>query len=328
MDFDLLIIGYGSYGTALAITLSHSNKVLLWGRDANYIKKMKIYRSNMKFLPNFLFPKKLSLESSLYKALSLSRNILIAVPSCSVYEILSNIKPYLKSNHRLIIASKGLDVNHGIIFSELIYKIFGNISIAVLSGPMFSKEIVLGLPIFAYLATNNLDFGIFLKKLFQNGTNIKVTLSDRIISTQIYNIVKNIIAILVGISDGLMLGASVRSYLIFLGLKEMINIGNNIDMEQDNSINISNFCDLIMSCTENESRNRRFGVLIGKGMKVKESLEIVGSLVEGYHNIKGIIKISKKFNIKVPLMNEIYNMLYYDKNPKKSLNKIINLNII
>lgn len=314
------VIGAGSYGTALAIALARNgHQVFLWGRNSKNQKKIKKDRCNSIFLPGIVFPKTLKIAENLPYAISSSITILIVVPSHTFSNVLYKIKKFLTNKSRIVWATKGLDSNTGNFLKNVARKILGNkIPLAMISGPSFAKELAVGLPTAITLSATEIKFACDLQNLFHCDKSLRVYNNSDFIGVQLGGTVKNIIAIGAGISDGIGFGANARAALITRGLTEMTRLGLAIGADIKTFIGMAGLGDLMLSCTDNQSRNRRFGILLGKGLKVKKAKIIIGQIIEGYKNTKEVKKIADKYNVEMPITEQVYQVLYCNKNPYKA----------
>ncbi|MBX4180962.1 NAD(P)H-dependent glycerol-3-phosphate dehydrogenase [Sodalis sp. CWE] len=321
----MTIVGAGAYGTALAIILaSNGRDVLLWGRNPSHMHALKKARCNQMFLPNIQFPPILRLESSLPIALSVSRNILIAVPSHAFGCLLTELKPYLRKDARIVWVTKGLEAGTGRLLQEVAREILGKeIPLAVLSGPTFACELAIGLPTSVVLASTDVTFGIDLHQILHCRNNFRVYNSVDLTGVQIGGIVKNVVAIGTGISDGIGFGASARTNLITQGLIEMSQLGSVMGAKSKTFLGIAGLGDLVLTCTENQSRNRRFGILIGKGATTEEAKKKIGRLVEGYSNAKEILILANRYKIEMPIIEQIYKVLYHNQNAHQAIARLL-----
>lgn len=313
---NITIIGAGSYGTAMAIALSRNgHAVLLWGHNATHVQKLQINRCNQAYLPGISFPPSLYLEKSLSIALSTCRNLLIAVPSRVFGHVLTRLKLNLRSNTRIIIASKGLEEKTGRLLQDVAYDILGkNIPIAIISGPTFARELAMGLPTAITLASNDTILSCDLQNTLHCSKNFRIYSNTDTIGIQIAGVVKNIIAIGAGISDGIGFGSNARTALITRGLVEMSRLGIAIGAIPDTFMGLAGLGDLILTCTDNQSRNRRFGILLGQGFEIYHAQKNVGKIIEGFYNIKEVYMLSIKHKVDMPITEQIYQILYQNKN--------------
>lgn len=310
------VIGAGSYGTALAIVLARNgNKVLLWGHNPHHIKTLEETRCNQKFLPNIPFPSKLYLEASLKKAVVDSNIILIVVPSYIFKQVLMQIKPYLNSNIRIVWGTKGLESKTGRLLQDVVREVLGDqIPLAVLSGPTFAKELASGLPTAIVLAATDDAFSNDLKSLLHCSKNFRVYKNYDFIGIQLGGVIKNVIAIGAGISDGIGFGANARTALITRGLMEMARLGKAMGAQVSTFMGIAGLGDLVLTCTDNQSRNRRFGILLGQGKSIKDAHNIIGQVVEGFCNTQEVLLLAHRYSVEMPITEQIYEVLYQNKN--------------
>lgn len=311
----IAVIGAGSYGTALAFVLARNgNPTVLWGRDKQHVSAMRKTRRNNKYLPNAIFPDSLLVSSNLKQTLQSARDVLVVVPSHAFKESLQAIKPYLTEQHRLIWATKGLEPGTGRILQEVAFDVLGDtIPFAVVSGPTFAKEMVAGLPTAITLSSTNAKLcGSFSQKLHCS-KGFRVYKNDDLIGVQLGGAVKNVIAIGAGLADGLGFGANARIALITRGLAEMSRLGLAIGAKQETFMGMAGLGDLVLTCTDNQSRNRRFGLALGQGMSVDAAIHSIGQVVEGYRNTEEVRLLSKANCIEMPICEQIYQVLYKGK---------------
>jgi glycerol-3-phosphate dehydrogenase (NAD(P)+) len=314
------VLGAGSYGTALAFCLSRNGiKTVLWGRDKQQIELMAKQRCNQKYLPDAIFPKELSLESDLGKAINNSQDILVVVPSHAFSHTLQQAKMYLKPGHRIIWATKGLEPETGRLLQEVALEILGNDTpIAALSGPTFAKEMVAGLPTAISLSSTNENLAIEFANKLHCSKSFRVYRNDDFIGIQLGGAVKNVIAIGAGLSDGLGFGSNARTALITRGLSELTRLGVKMGARESTFMGMSGLGDLVLTCTDNQSRNRRFGLALGNGLGIQEAMDKIGQVVEGYRNTKEVHILSKRMGVEMPICEQVYEVLYNQKPAKEA----------
>ena len=313
--YDLTVIGAGSYGTSLAIsTASKGLKVMLWTRREETAKIMQHDRVNQKYLPSIAFPETLTVSSDLNHCINASKTVLVVVPSHTFADVLVSIKPYLTPEHRLAGATKGLDKDSGRLLSDIASQILSDkIPMAALSGPTFAMELAKGLPTAIAVAGTDSDFIKEFCELMHTKT-FRIYESDDLVGLQLGGGIKNVIAIGAGLSDGLGYGANARTALITRGLAEMTRLGEALGSSQKAFMGLSGLGDLILTCTDNQSRNRRFGYYLGQGMSVEKALEKIEQVVEGYTMSKVVVDLCEKFNVQMPICQEVYKVIYEGKN--------------
>ena len=313
--YDLTVIGAGSYGTALAIsTASKGLKVMLWTRREETAKIKQHDRVNQKYLPSIAFPETHTVSSDLNHCINASKTVLVVVPSHTFADVLVSIKPYLTPEHRLAWATKGLDKDSGRLLSDIASQILSDkIPMAALSGPTFAMELAKGLPTAIAVAGTDSDFIKEFCELMHTKT-FRIYESDDLVGLQLGGGIKNVIAIGAGLSDGLGYGANARTALITRGLAEMTRLGEALGSSQKAFMGLSGLGDLILTCTDNQSRNRRFGYYLGQGMSVEKALEKIEQVVEGYTMSKVVVDLCEKFNVQMPICQEVYKVIYEGKN--------------
>lgn len=317
LNSTITVIGAGSYGTALAILLARNgHNTILWGYDAIEIDALSQDRQNKKFLPDILFPDNLFIENNLKDAVSASPVILVVVPSHAFGEVLVKIKPFLRMDSKIVWATKGLEVDTGRLLQDVAKDVLGNETpLAVISGPTFAKEVAQGLPTAVTVASTNDQFLNELQQLFHCGKSFRVYSSKDFIGVQLGGAVKNVIAIGAGLSDGLGFGANARTALITRGLAEMMRLGEVLGADPITFMGMAGLGDLVLTCTDNQSRNRRFGMLLGQNKTIEEAKAIIAQVVEGCQNTKEVWLLAQKYHVDMPITEQIYQILYCNKNP-------------
>lgn len=311
----IAVIGAGSYGTALAICLARNgHKTLLHGRDKAHIAAMAVTRSNEKYLPGAVFPESLLLESDLSKAVSSCDNVLLVVPSHAFSQTLNEIKPYLTPTSKIAWATKGLDHQTGRLLQDVARDVLGSdVALAVLSGPTFAKEMAAGLPTAISVASTSDAFAKEITSLLHCEKTFRVYHNHDFIGIQLGGAVKNVIAIAAGMADGIGFGANARTALITRGLVEMTRLGEQLGAEASTFVGMAGLGDLVLTCTDNQSRNRRFGLALGKGTGVEQAMADIGQVVEGYRNTKEVRMLAERLNVEMPIVEQVYQVLYQGK---------------
>ncbi|MGJ8680280.1 NAD(P)H-dependent glycerol-3-phosphate dehydrogenase [Paraglaciecola sp.] len=314
------VLGAGSYGTALAFCLSRNNTpTLLWSRDPAQAKIMAESRTNAKYLPGSTFPDALAVESDIQKALKFSNDVLVVVPSHAFAETLRLIKPYLTKAHRIIWATKGLEPNTGRLLQDVVTDILGNDTpLAALSGPTFAKEMVAGLPTAISISSSDETLAEDFANKLHCSKSFRVYRNDDFIGIQLGGAVKNVIAIGAGLADGLGFGSNARTALITRGLAELTRLGVKMGAKPATFMGMSGLGDLVLTCTDNQSRNRRFGLALGKGLDIQAAITEIGQVVEGYKNTKEVHELAARMNVEMPICEQIYKVLYQNKSVKEA----------
>jgi len=321
---NIVIIGSGSWGTALAIVLSRNkNTVFLWSKRKEHRKAMQFDRENKEYLPGIKFPNNIFILNK--PTIYFAEYIILAVPSFAFHLSLKFFSKNWKKHQKLIWVTKGFFKN-GYFFSNIVNKILGKkIFKAILAGPSFATEVAKGLPTIVTAAGDTKHFSLQIKNLFQS-KNFKVNISKDFIGIQFSSAMKNILAIIIGIIDGIGgYGMNAKSSIITYGLAEISKLGCALGVKQDTIYGISGLGDLILTCLDNQSRNRRFGILLGKGYSIKNAFKNIGGLVEGFYVVKITYNLSIKNRIYMPIIHEIYQILYQKGSAKKSIKYILKI---
>lgn len=318
MMADIAVLGAGSYGTALAILLARNgHKTLLWGHEPEHVAALASARMNQQFLPDIPFPETLEPCAELAEVGRRCRDILVVVPSFAFGDVLTRSKPYLRADVRLAWATKGLEHCTGRLLSEPAQEILGEQTpLAVLSGPTFAKEIALGMPTAIAVAATDDDFANYLASLLHCSNSFRVYRNNDFIGLQLGGAVKNVIAIAAGMSDGMGFGANARTALITRGLAEMNRLGQALGAATDTFMGMSGLGDLVLTCTDNQSRNRRFGMAIGQGKALADAEAEIGQVVEGLRNTREVKMLADRLQVEMPITQALYDVLHNSKSPK------------
>ena len=315
--YTIAILGAGSWGTAVAVHLSNiGHRVLLWAHNPQHIALMIKEGSNLRYLPGVPFPDSLIPVADLDQCIREADYVFIAVPSHAFMELIGKIK---EPPYGLTWLTKGVDpVSHQLL-SELVFHRFGaHYPVGVLSGPSFAKEVARFLPTALTLASNDLTYQKSIHYLVHHN-NVRVYWSDDLIGVQLCGAVKNILAIACGISDGLGYGSNAKAALITRGLAEMSRLGLSLGAKQDTFMGLAGVGDLVLTCTDDQSRNRRFGLLLGHNISIEEAEKKIGQVVEGKHNAAQICAIARKNQIEMPICEQINALLENKINAKQAV---------
>ncbi|MDM5129041.1 NAD(P)H-dependent glycerol-3-phosphate dehydrogenase [Aeromonas salmonicida] len=314
------VLGAGSYGSALAISLARNgHPTLLWGHDPAHVAELEHDRCNKAFLPDVSFPADLQLTADLQRAVQAAPVLLLVVPSHVFGQVLSQVKPFLRPDTRIAWATKGLEPDSGRLLQDVARDVLGEtIPLAVISGPTFAKELAAGLPTAISVASTHDDFADELSHLLHCGRSFRVYTNPDFVGLQLGGAVKNVIAIGAGLSDGLGFGANARTALITRGLVEMQRLGAALGADAKTFMGMAGLGDLVLTCTDNQSRNRRFGLALGAGKAVETAMAEIGQVVEGYRNTKEVHLLAARCGVEMPICEQIFQVLYQGKNPKEA----------
>jgi glycerol-3-phosphate dehydrogenase (NAD(P)+) len=320
----ITVLGAGAWGTALSLLLiRNGNAVRLWCYDKDQFETMRAQRANPDFLPGFALPDSLQLENDLSLALQGVSDLLIAVPSQAFTNVLYQVKSH-GDYWRVAWGTKGLDADSGRLLHEMVAEVLGPTTpAAVLAGPSFAHELAAGLPTAASLSANQADFIRDLRIRF-HGANLRVYENPDMIGVQLCGVLKNVLAIAVGISDGLNLGANARCALITRGMAEISRLNEALGGNPNTLMSLAGVGDIVLTCTDNQSRNRRFGLAIGQGSNPRQAALNIGKVIEGLNNVERVRELSRRFLIEMPITEEIHNILYHGHHPKEVVANLLN----
>lgn len=321
----MVVLGAGSYGTALAIALSRNGaNVILWGHEPEHMAQLEIDRANEAFLPGVRFPDSLIVTSNLQDAVEGGRDILVVVPSHVFGMVLSQVKPFLRSDSRICWATKGLEPETGRLLKDVAVDALGSdVPLAVLSGPTFAQELAAGLPTAISVASPDAEFVADLQEKIHCDKTFRVYSNSDFIGMQLGGAVKNVIAIGAGMSDGIGFGANARTALITRGLAEMCRLGAALGAQPETFMGMAGLGDLVLTCTDNQSRNRRFGLALGAGKSVEQAQQDIGQVVEGYRNTKEVWQLAKRNGVEMPITEQIYQVLYQGKDAREAAKELL-----
>ena len=319
----ITVLGAGSWGTALAIRLSASSKTCLWGHEADFMVALANERQNKQFLPGAMFPDKLDIETDLARAVQKNGDLLLAVPSHAFREVLEKAAPAFNENTRIAWATKGLEQGTGLFMGDIVEELFaGRYPAAVISGPTFAQEVAAGLPTALTVASSNPVFANDLASRL-HGDVMRAYTSDDMIGVQLGGTVKNVLAIAAGITDGLQLGANSRAALVTRGLAEIIRLGDAMGARRETLMGLAGVGDLILTCTDDLSRNRRLGLALGKGTPLDLAIKEIGQVVEGFNTAREVVQLARKYKVDMPIVEQVYRILYEGLPPKEAVHNLL-----
>ncbi len=302
----ILVIGAGSWGTALAILLSQNqHSTLLWGHDQEQMARLQAERENCQFLPGLRFPSALTPILDLQPYLTQVAHVLIVVPSEAFHQVLQMIAPTLPATTPVSWGTKGLEPNSCQPLHQVAFKLLGEQRpLAVISGPTFAKEVATGLPTAMTVAATQQAYADTLADLLRSD-NCRVYTCTDMIGVQVGAAAKNVIAIAAGIADGLGFGANTRAALITRGLNEIMKLGVALGGHKETFMGLTGLGDLLLTCTDDQSRNRRFGYALAQGYSVEHALRNIGQVVEGLHSVVQIVKLAQQMQIDMPISEQV-----------------------
>jgi glycerol-3-phosphate dehydrogenase (NAD(P)+) len=315
------VLGAGSWGTALAIQFARAgHPTRLWCRSESDAAQMSAERQNRRYLPDAKFPDSLEVHLDLAAAVRDAVAIIVAVPSHSLRVLLTRLKPLLARNARLAWATKGFELETGKLPHQVAYDVLGDrYPVAVLSGPTFAREVGMGLPTAMTIASPDEEFAAQLAKSL-HASNFRAYTSTDIVGVEVGGAVKNVLAVGAGLSDGLGFGANTRIALITRGLSEVMRLGVALGAQPETFMGLAGLGDLVLTSTDNQSRNRRFGLALASGKSVEAALKDIGQVVEGYSAARAVHEVALREKVDMPIASGIYRVLY-ENEPAKAVVK-------
>jgi glycerol-3-phosphate dehydrogenase (NAD(P)+) len=320
----VIVLGAGSWGTALAIQFARAGrKTFLWGRDAAHLAQIKSERVNKRYLPDAPFPDALTIEPTLDVALAACEDILVAVPSHALRGTLTNIRPRIRDGMRLAWATKGFELHTGKLPHQVAIDVLdARVPMAVLSGPTFAREVGAGLPTAMTVAATDEAFGDALAASL-SGNKFRVYTSTDVIGVEVGGAVKNVLAIGAGMSDGLGFGANTRIALITRGLVEMTRLGVALGAKRETFMGLAGLGDLVLTCTDNLSRNRRFGLAVASGKSSADAQREIGQVVEGVQAAQAVREVAQRLKVEMPICEQVYAVLYQNVAPLQAVKQLM-----
>ena len=313
------VIGAGSWGSALALSLYKNNhKVHMWTRDEEQVKEICETKQNSKFLPGIILPDDLIVSGDLEEVVKDSEIIVLAVPSQAVRSVCKQIKPFVKDNQILVDVAKGLERETGLRLSDVVKEELPNNPYVALSGPSHAEEVSKFMPTTLVAACEEIKYAEEVQDAFMS-PSLRVYTNPDIIGVELGGALKNIIAFGAGMCDGLGYGDNTKAALMTRGIAEMGRLGVAMGANVNTFTGLAGIGDLIVTCTSMHSRNRRAGILMGQGKTLQETLDEVKMVVEGITATEVAYKVSRRLNISMPITEAIYSVLYEGANADEAV---------
>lgn len=320
----VVVLGAGSWGTALAILLARNGQpTTLWGRNAEFMAQLAQARCNARFLPDAVFPQNLTTTSDLAHALGTASDSLVAVPSHAFRDTLKLLAAHAPLSLRVACATKGMEPGSGNLPHQVACEIMGGTRpFAVISGPTFAREVAAGLPAAVTVATQNAAFAAELAAALHSDS-FRAYTSDDVIGVELGGAIKNVLAIAAGIADGLGFGANTRAALITRGLAEMMRLGVALGGQRETFMGLAGLGDLVLTCTDDQSRNRRLGLALARGTALADALCDIGQSVEGVATAREVVRLAKAHGIEMPISEQVCSVLHEGKSPRAAVQTLL-----
>jgi glycerol-3-phosphate dehydrogenase (NAD(P)+) len=319
------IIGDGGWGTTLAVHLAKNNhSVRLWGHNPDYIRQIKESRYNSKFLPGIHLPEAITLTDDLSEALDKADLVVFAIPSQYAAGVLKQIKKTKVdlSGKTILSVTKGIDTVKLRRMSEIIRDALGPVNFAVLSGPTIAAEVAKGIPSTAVVASADRKTAGRIQAIF-NSENFRIYTNSDVAGVELGGSIKNIIALACGVCDGLGFGSNTKAAVLTRGLAEMARLGQALGARQKTFSGLTGLGDLVTTCVSPQSRNRSVGEQLGRGQSIEAVVSHMDMVAEGVETVKAVYKLSRKYNISMPITTEVYNIIYKKKKPSQAVSDLM-----
>lgn len=304
-----VVLGAGAWGTALATVLADRDRpVALWGRDAAALRALGACHENARYLPGIPLPSSLHIVEQLVDIPASCTTAVLATPCQTTRAIARALHAAVPGIRGLVCAAKGLELGSGLLVHEVVREEFGSgVDLALLSGPNFAREVAEGRPAAVTIAASSADFGARLLAGFHTA-RFRPYLTDDLAGVAVGGSVKNALAIAAGIADGLGLGANSRAALITRGLAEIARLGVALGARPETFMGLSGLGDLVLTCTDDQSRNRRFGLALGRGTAVAAAEAGIG-LVEGAATAPAVAALAARLHVDMPIVEQVARVL-------------------
>lgn len=307
------IIGAGSWGIALsALLYKNGHEITIWSALEDEIKMLKEEREQKDKLPGVKLPEDMNFTINLEEAITGMDVLVLAVPSVFTRSTAHKMKSLVKENQILVNVAKGIEDQTFLTLSEVIEEEIPNVQAAVLSGPSHAEEVGRGLPTTIVVGTKKKETAEYLQNIFMNDV-FRVYTSPDVLGIELGAALKNVVALAAGIADGLGYGDNTKAALITRGITEIARLGTAMGGKFETFCGLSGIGDLIVTCASMHSRNRRAGILIGKGYTMDEAMAEVKMVVEGVYSAKAAMGLAKKYQVQLPIIEQVNEVLFQNK---------------
>lgn len=322
----IAVLGAGAWGTALAIHLTQAgHQVTLWAHSATHAEQIQLQRQNQRYLPSVDLPPGLVVTHELEKALLDIEGLLFVVPSDAFASVIRQVKQVQPTPPQFLAwATKGFEPQGQRLLHQVVIDELGaNAPMAVLSGPTFADEVARGLPTAMVSASNQPEQAQFWADVFHH-QHFRVYTQDDLAGVEVGGAYKNIMAIATGVSDGLGLGANARAALISRGMVEMMRFATLYQAQPETLMGLAGLGDLVLTCTDDLSRNRRFGLMLARsGKSALEVQQQIGQVVEGVKAVKVVKALADQHQLDLPIMEQVYCLVMQTLTPREAVQQLL-----
>ena len=317
------VLGAGSWGTALA-SLLHKNghQVTVWSISKEEVEMLSKEREHKSKLPGVKLPQDMQFTNVLEEAIRGKDFMVLAVPSPFTRATARSMKPFVAENQIIVDVAKGIEEDTLMTLSQQIHEEIPQADVAVLSGPSHAEEVGRGLPTTCVVGAKTKKTAEYLQEAFMNEV-FRVYTSPDMLGIEIGGSLKNVIALAAGIADGLGYGDNTKAALITRGIAEIARLGVAMGGKLESFTGLTGIGDLIVTCASVHSRNRKAGVLIGQGKTMEEAMKEVQMVVEGVYSTKSAVKLAEKYNVSIPIIEQVNAVLFEGKNPGEAVKELM-----
>lgn len=317
------VLGAGSFGTSLAVLLhNNGHHVTVWARNPEEIRRLSEEREHKSKLPGVKLPDDMVFTSDMKLAATDKDFLVFAVPSIAVRGVARQIKPFIPQGQIIVDVAKGIEENTLMTLSQQIEEELPEANVAVLSGPSHAEEVGRGLPTTVVIGANDKETAEYLQEMFMSEV-FRVYISPDKLGIEIGGALKNVIALAAGIADGMGYGDNTKAALITRGIAEISRLGVAMGGAHESFSGLTGIGDLIVTCASIHSRNRKAGYLMGQGKSMQEAMEEVKMVVEGVYSTRAAVKLGEKYNVSLPIVNKVNEILFEGKNPREAVNELM-----
>ncbi len=317
------ILGAGSWGTALSLLLyNNGHEVTVWSIDKKEVDMLQKEREHKSKLPGVRLPEDMFFTNDIEEGMKEKDFLVLAVPSIFTRSTARSMKPYIKKGQKVVNVAKGIEEDTLMTLSEQIEEELPEADVAVLSGPSHAEEVGRRLPTTCVVGAKTRETAEYLQGAFRNDF-FRVYISPDVLGIEIGGALKNVIALAAGIADGLGYGDNTKAALITRGIAEITRLGVKMGGKAETFSGLTGIGDLIVTCASMHSRNRRAGILIGQGKSMQEAMDEVQMIVEGVYSAKAGLALSKKYSEPMPIIEQINQVLFEDKNPAEAVGELM-----
>jgi glycerol-3-phosphate dehydrogenase (NAD(P)+) len=320
---ELAVLGAGSWGTALSLLLCRNgHRVRLWDHSKDQVQALRRDGENRRYLPGFKLPPALRPLEPIAEAVDGVGEIFVVVPSYAFADVLHALPDPLPDGAGIAWATKGFEPTTGRLLHQVAEEILGPRDLAVVSGPSFAKEVAEGLPTAVTVAAPRPEHARCIAGCLHNDRFRAYTSGD-LVGVQVGGAAKNVLAIATGIADGLHFGANTRAALITRGLAELIRLGTALGGSRETFMGLAGLGDLVLTCTDDQSRNRRMGLALARGLTVEEAKREIGQEVEGVITTGSVNANAQRLGVEMPICKQVFGVLQHGVTPQQATENLL-----